>query len=278
MSFNHALFDRIPAFTLAVCLLTVSSCGFSPKDYCENLPIDNALVTIDTSFGPVVIELFHDAAPKAVSELIARTSDKNVKSNYFSKQVFNYTLPNVEIRTSSSTPDDILSNTELDAQALGLHEQTIDNASEAMSLMQEEILPMHHRYREGISLTPQLTKWLKAWYKTYRADFLVGVSKQQINEALGYKYTAALNSRRPVRGSVMLVPHSKTQASPALSIALQDFPQRTGKWMVVGRVVDGMDVAHTISLSPLQQPRNIKPEGYRPKTPVVINSMTRDCH
>ena len=54
-------------------------------------------------------------------------------------------------------------------------------------------------------------------------------------------------------------------------------PQRTGRWMVIGQVVSGLELADDISVAPLVQPRNIKPLDYTPLQPVTIESARLSC-
>jgi hypothetical protein len=68
----------------------------------------------------------------------------------------------------------------------------------------------------------------------------------------------------------MLQPVSPTSASARLSILLADIPERTGKWMVIGRVTRGIDVAQEISVRPRIKDRRFQ---YQPVEPVVIERV-----
>ncbi len=86
---------------------------------------------------------------------------------------------------------------ELDARALGLHQQHIKDAGAAMNAIQFELEPAF--VRAGADATAQLREWIATWRQHFEPSFLIGVSRQQINEALGYRYQNghALTARAP---------------------------------------------------------------------------------
>jgi cyclophilin family peptidyl-prolyl cis-trans isomerase len=235
----------------------------------------------------IVIELFERAAPGAVRRLVDLAAGPVFNealvgpddSGYFDALTFNYTKPHLEIRTSERPPTGLLKiKTEIDAGALGLDEDRIADVGAAMDVMQHELLKGGQKAKQGKSITPQLQAWIKQWYENYSAEFLVGVSRKEINEALGYEYSETPLESVPVtKGTVVLVPKSPVAASPRLSIVLSDMPLKTGQWMVVGRVVEGLEIADQISLEPLILPRRIKQKSYRPLNPVVIHSAEFLC-
>lgn len=230
-------------------------------------------VRLETGLGAIEIELYPDAAPGAVARLLTLA----LEQGYYDGLVLDYTVPHVEIRTAERLPADIDFPTEIDAHALGLHETGPSDRSAAMAIVQNELLRPLRQDKRGAALSPRLQTWLEAWYADRDPGFLVGMSRQQINEALGYRYVEGLGSRPVTRGSVALVPRSETLATPRLSIALSDLPQRTGQWMVVGRVVGGLDLAERIAIAPLAGPRGVKPRDYVPADPIVIKSVLPTC-
>jgi cyclophilin family peptidyl-prolyl cis-trans isomerase len=235
----------------------------------------------------IIIELFERAAPDAVRRLVELAGGPVFNealvgpndSGYFDGLTFNYTKPHLDIRTSERPPTGLLEiTTEIDANALGLHEDRIEDVNAAMDVMQQELLQSGQKAKRGESISSQLSAWISRWYENYSADFLIGVSRKEINEALGFEYSdAPLESVPVTKGAVALVPRSPVAASPRLSIILQDMPLRTGRWMVVGRVVEGLDIADQISIEPLVLPRSVKQKYFRPLNPVVIRSAEFTC-
>ncbi|MBT76608.1 MAG: peptidylprolyl isomerase [Gammaproteobacteria bacterium] len=252
-----------------------------------DLPSARPQLVFSLEKNSIVIELFERAAPGAVRRLVELASGPvfnellvgSNDSGYFDGLTFNYTKPHLEIITSERPPTGLLEiSTEIDANALGLHEDRIEDVNAAMDVMQRELLKSGQKAKRGESISPQLSAWISRWYENYSADFLIGVSRKEINEALGFVYSeTALESLPVTKGSVMLVPRSPITASPRLSIILEDMPLRTGRWMVVGRIVEGLDIAEQISMEPLILPRSVKQRYFRPLNPVVIRSVKFTC-
>jgi cyclophilin family peptidyl-prolyl cis-trans isomerase len=255
-----------------------NAAGADRVDACRDVDAAAPRVRIDSAAGAIDIELYPDAAPQAVDTLLALLRADADGSGYYDGLSFDYTRPHSEIRSSKRRQPAVGIPAQLDAHMLGLDTQGPHDAGEAMEVMQRELIGVFRKDKHSDSLSPQLRQWLQQWYQRYDADFLIGVSRQQINEALGYAYTAGLHSRPVTAGSVALVPRGKRRASPRLSIVLRDQPGRTGRWMVVGRVVSGLDVAERISLAPLRSPAQAEPRDYTPTTPVVIDSARVVCN
>jgi cyclophilin family peptidyl-prolyl cis-trans isomerase len=245
-----------------------------------------------TERGRLELELFPEAAPRAVAfiarlargpiflpELFAAGSDTAQRAEgigFYDGLSFEHSEPRVLISTGSRPPSELFSTpTCIDAAELGLDGKVIADAAEAMEVMQRELLPEIVRHKKVGGLTPQLQAWSERWKASYQADFLVGVSRRSIQEALGYVYQAGLASLPPRRGAVALRPLSATESSARVAILLADLPDRTGRWMVIGRVVHGLEVADAISLQPL-----VAEPGQRSSTPlrpIVINEATLEC-
>ena len=58
-----------------------------------------------------------------------------------------------------------------------------------------------------------------------------------------------------------------------LSIAIADIPQRTGRWMVIGRLVDGLEAAEEISVRKLKGQGTPEAKNFEPLDPVVIDRV-----
>ncbi len=269
----------------AISIPNLSTASDLPRPTCD--PPEHPYLVLKTVAGSIEIELFPEAAPEAVKRLVRlvrgpvfesevlRDGPRNKIVGYYDGLEFDEAYPHTSLATSARQPGDtILIRTQIDADALGLNERRIATAPEATSVWQFELYP----YRAGIAsdelLHPRMREWLKEWKVSFTADFLVGVSRKDINEALGLSYESGLKSRHVVRGSVSLEPFDAKWSTPRLMIALTDFPKFDGRHMVVGRVVSGLDLADSISARPLNPVRAVR---NRPLVPVKISSASVVC-
>lgn len=223
---------------------------------------------VSTAAGAITIELEPRAAPRTIRELVRLAA-----SGYYDGLTFDYANPHVEIFTSLREGDETRFEQEIDAGALGLDRDVLEDVGAAMNVLQAEILENH---QAGRPETPRMREWLDRWYATREADFLVGVSRQQVYEALGYVYESGLASRPVRRGAVLLKPLSPRLASARLGLVLTDIPERTGKWMVIGQVVAGLETVEAISTRPRQR-ANEPDETFTPVEPVVIDALVFSC-
>jgi cyclophilin family peptidyl-prolyl cis-trans isomerase len=231
-----------------------------------------------TDEGSITAELFEGAAPRTIrrmAELIRSPIDSDPPGGNLT---FNYTRPRIEIITSRLHPGEmVVFENELDAEALGLHEDRIENAAEAMDVLQRELVPAFNQGKRTGVVHPRLGQWMAMWQMTMNTEFLVGVSRKEINEASGYVYTKGLDSRPVTKGALTLKPDSPTRSTARLGIALQDLPTRLGRQMVIGRVIEGLELADAISIRPLDAPPGTRSLDYAPRDPVVIVSVRVVC-
>ena len=245
---------------------------------------------VTTKQGIIDIELYERAAPNTIRRLIdlvkgpiynqklAKAGHEISSVGYYDGLTFNFIRPHLEIASSERAPASLFQiEPEIDADALGLDREIIENSAEAMNVMQTEILVVHRKTKKKGTATAQLSLWMEKWKKAYNPDFLIGVSKKEINAAQGYIYKTGLDSKPVTRGAVVLKPVAPHIASTRLSIILQDMPNQTGKWMVIGRVIEGLDLADTISIQPQVTPRHVKPRVHAPLNPTVIDSIKFSC-
>lgn len=269
---------------------TAAGGSFVPRASGAAVPVSGdcpePVLSLATEFGLIAISLDTEAAPEGVAAIVrlargplynpALTSAAGDEIGYYDGLELDSVNPTIEVATAIRAPRDLfVIETAIDATALGLDDDRIADAATAMEVLQRELLPEHTRNKKRGRLHPRLAEWLEVWFASYDPSFLVGVSRREINEALGYAYRPGLPSKPVVRGSVALRPASPTQATPALSILLTDLPERTGRWMVVGSVTTGLDVAEEISRRPLLGDRAQK--LMRPIQPVVVQSATVAC-
>jgi cyclophilin family peptidyl-prolyl cis-trans isomerase len=238
---------------------------------------------LHTAEGAITIELAPEAAPRAVAtiERLAREPifdldvvpdpDAARTTGYFDGQPFDYTKPQLELRLAGRTPAAAFTvPAELDAAAVGFDTQRVADAGEAMERLQMELLPARQRPSAERRATPRLDEWAARFEQGgYDPSFLIGTSRKELLEAIGYRFTDGLATRPAVRGAVALVPSSPTEATMTLAILLADHPRRTGRWVVVGHVVSGLDLADAIASRPLA---DAAMRDYRPFLPVVVDS------
>jgi cyclophilin family peptidyl-prolyl cis-trans isomerase len=281
------------ASAIAVLLIFLLSGGvysraFGQKPLCSGDGRPHLVMT--TGMGKIEIELFEDAAPNTVRRLrelvrgpvfntdLMDREERAAEVGYYDGLVFDFIKKHNRIVTSERPPGGLVRfPKEIDAAALGLDLDKVEDEGEAVNVIQREILKKYRDTKRRGERTKQLEAWVERWKETYSGDFLVGVSRKEINEALGYEYQEGLASRPVKKGAVVLKPVSARAASPRLILVLADMPQKTGRWMVVGHVVRGLEVADEISLQPLTTPGHIKPRHFTPLSPVVIESVEFVC-
>lgn len=243
-------------------------------------------LVMDTLSGTIEIQLYADAGPASVERFIQIVRGPifnesifgSVNVGYYDGLSFGYTRPMLEIRTSERQPSGMIEiPIQIDAEALGLQNDKIADLDQAMDVMQFQLLKAYNNSKGQSGRNPQLDKWLTDWYAGLNAAFLMGVSRKEINEALGQVYISGLNSRPMKRGAVALKPVKPNLAGMELTIALSDLDDRTGEWMVIGEVVKGLEIADDISIQPLRDPPHERSRTYKPFEPVVIRSARVDC-
>ena len=78
---------------------------------------------------------------------------------------------------------------------------------------------------------------------------------KSVYESQGYRYDSSLRSRAIVRGTVALANSGPDSNGPEFFISLADAPQLTGKYTVIGQVIEGQSVMDTIgstAIDPVQ--------------------------
>jgi hypothetical protein len=138
-------------------------------------------------------------------------------------------------------------------------------------------VPAVNRTKRKGDTDARLEDWMTKWRATDNASFLVGKSRKEINEALGYPYSKGLDSRPVTKGSLTLQPESPGRASARLGIALSDLPIRLGRQMVIGRVTSGLELADDISIRALAVPPGMRSLDFKPKDPVAVGSVQLLC-
>lgn len=247
----------------ALCLLLSACAPRHPKDPAADPTAGRFEVEIGIEGGgALVLEFDRQAAPQAVAAL-----ESSFRDGRWQGVEIGWIRPHTEIRTAPPTGmGEIVS--ELDAHALHLDAQRIADVGEAMGVIHTELEPALQRADAVAS--PQLHAWVRTWRAHFDAAFLVGTSRMQINEALGYRYAQGYASQPLRRGSVALVAAGTPGRSTfALALLLRDQPERDGRWVVVGAVHSGLELIERLSLAPRTNPKR-----QEPATPARIASTS----
>lgn len=210
------------------------------------------LVLLDTDSGPMTLVLDPAAAPVAVAAL-----RRSFEQQDWDGVAIQWVRPHTEIRTGLPRGAAPLAS-ELSAEPLDLDAQRIEDAGAAMNAIQFELEPAFGR--AGAKATPELQAWIATWREHFDAAFLVGVTRRQINQALGYRYQPGYATQPVRRGSVALVLDKPGSSTLALAILLRDQPKRDGCWVVVGRVETGLELVEALSIAPRLHPKSFEPE------------------
>jgi cyclophilin family peptidyl-prolyl cis-trans isomerase len=225
--------------------------------------------------GEIVIELDPAAAPDTIRTILAliepQPQPEGETRGYYDGLTLSHTWPHIEVGTGVRPGESVAIPQEIDAASLGLDTEKITESSTAMNLWQFEFAEANERWKSEGSRPKQFEEWFRIFIETNSVDFLMEVSKKEINEVLGYRYVSDRRSLRARRGYVYLKPRSTVENSPALRILLTDRPQLDGRVTVVGRVVKGLELAQQLSVCELKTFRN-RPI-YEPVDPVVIRRM-----
>ncbi|HWS26259.1 MAG TPA: peptidylprolyl isomerase [Xanthomonadales bacterium] len=209
-------------------------------------------VVLDTDQGALAVVFDPATAPLAVAALRSSFERQD-----WTGVPIQWVRPHTEIRTGLPRDATPLAS-ELSADPLALGEKRIEDAGAAMNSIQFELEPAFGR--AGSEATPELQAWIATWRQHFDPAFLIGVTRQQINEALGYRYRQGYATQPVRRGSVALVASKPGSSTLALAILLRDQPKRDGCWVVVGRVESGMERVDTLSIAPRLHPKSFEPE------------------
>ncbi len=229
----------------------------------------NPLLLISTSQGNIYIELFPNEAPRNVANFMALAAGEvefidadggaEFKSLYFNGLRFHRVISDFIIQTGSGVyhsrgaPADELPE-EINADYLGLDRLPILNPDGSFNSMlnisdkaefDEEILkPLYRR----------LNIESKAELLARQEVVLLQLQQMTIKRAYenqGYRYNSANPGRGVTRGVVALANKGPNTNAAEFFISLADADWLTGKHTVIGKVVEGMDVADAIGAVPI---------------------------
>lgn len=277
---------RLAALTLSVILLAVGTstlaqdAATTPSPSTQANPDSvarlenprNPLLLLRTSLGDVQIELFPDAAPQnvqffldlATGRLPAASDSSAVPAQpYYDGLTFHRVIRDTLIqagapeRAGRQRPTQTVID-EINARGLGLEQQRLldDNGkphpwlniADQDDFKQSVLVPLYRDMNidNAETLRMQQASVLQR---------LQSMNLLQFHEMAGYRYDGTLPSRRPARGSVIMVNRGPGTNNGEFFVALTDMPWLIGSSTVIGRVVAGLPIVERISQSPAASTR-----------------------
>ena len=224
----------------------------------------NPLIRISTSQGEMYIELFPIEAPSNVENFIALAEGEKeftnletgelIQTRYYNGMRFHRVVPGFIIQAGSPAYN-LLGlqvnslNDEINANALGLDQISALNPDgsfadalniESKSDFHEDILIPLYSQRSIIDVGVVLS----SQYQILEA--LQNLSIKSVYENQGYRYDESQKSRPIERGTVALANSGPDSNGPEFFISLTAAEALTGKYTVIGEVVEGEDVMDKI--------------------------------
>ncbi|MCB1670620.1 MAG: peptidylprolyl isomerase [Pseudomonadales bacterium] len=266
------LFPALNLLLLSLLCVPAAADQASARAAMENTA--NPLVQITSGAGDIYIELLESEAPANVEnflalvagerEIIDRQSQQVYTPRYYDGMSFERLIPGLLIQAGSPAqnafgePAEQLDD-EINATALGLDRMPavlpdgsfnpILQISDRESLEDTVLIPLYRAM--GINSVADIAE------RQYEIDRrLRELTVKQVYENLGYRYTDRHPTRPISRGSVALANSGPNSNGPEFFIALSPAEWLDGRYTVIGRVVEGMEVADRIS-----QRRSVRPGG-----------------
>ena len=236
----------------------------------------NPLVLLDTSAGDIYLELFPGEAPNNVANFLALAAGAvaiidpdtgtEFKPRYYDGMHFHRVIPEFTIQAGSpqhnplGAPEQPLRD-EINADALGLDAEAVLNPDGSFNDLlnlggradfeQLILAPLYQRM--NIDSASELAD---RQYEVLEA--LGAMTVKAVYENLGYSYQSNGPSRRITRGIVALANSGPDSNGPEFFISLGDSTWLSGRYTVIGRVIEGMDVVDEIgetAIDPLRPSR-----------------------
>ena len=224
----------------------------------------NPLIRISTSQGEMYIELFPIEAPSNVENFIALAEGEKeftnletgelIQTRYYNGMRFHRVVPGFIIQAGSPAYNPLglqinSLNDEINANALGLDQISALNPDgsfadalniESKSDFHEDILIPLYSQRSIIDVGVVLS----SQYQILEA--LQNLSIKSVYENQGYRYDESQKSRPIERGTVALANSGPDSNGPEFFISLTAAEALTGKYTVIGEVVEGEEVMDKI--------------------------------
>lgn len=237
----------------------------------------NPLLLIATSNGDIFLEMLRQEAPINVqrfmdlaageTEILDAATNSPVLSRYYDGMRFHRVIPGFIIQAGSpvyhtfGAPETMLAD-EINADALGLNLMNVMNPDGSFNPIlninskadfDAEILrPLYQRM--GIDSIAELASRQDEVLQT-----LQNLTVKTAYENQGFRYRSTALTRPIARGVVALANQGPNTNGPEFFISLSEAPWLTGKYTVIGKVVEGMEVVDAIgavAIDPLYYSRD----------------------
>ena len=224
----------------------------------------NPLIRISTSQGEIYLELFPFEAPRNVENFIALAEAEKeftnpdtgelIQARYYNGMRFHRVVPGFVIQAGSPVYNPLgvqvtLLNDEINADALGLDQISALNPDgsfadvlniESRSDFHEDILTPLYAQRNITDVEAAVN----SQYQVLKA--LQNLSIKAVYENQGYRYDDSRTSRPIERGTVALANSGPDSNGPEFFISLTAAASLSGKYTVIGEVVEGQEVMDRI--------------------------------
>lgn len=233
----------------------------------------NPLVQVATTEGNIFIEMLLNEAPQNVANFLALAageveipdpdSGQVFSPNYYDGMTFHRVIPGLLIQSGSpevnvfGRPDEALDD-EINANALGLDRMPAVLADGSFN----PILQIGDREElEAVILIPlyralNIDSNAEVAQRQYEIDErLRTMTVKQVYENLGYRYTERYSTRPIGRGTVGLANSGPNDNGPEFFIAVDQAGWLSGRYTVIGRVVEGMAIVDRINQLPVDRSR-----------------------
>ena len=252
---------------LALLSIPVMADAISARAAMENQ--GNPLVQIDTSRGSIFIELLPAEAPRNVEnflglatgdvEFVDPDSGQRTNPRYYDGTAFNRVVPGLLIQagvpvTNGFGDPGIELPDEINANALGLDRMPAVLADGSFN----PLLQIGNREDlENILLTPlyrsmNINSNTEVAERQFEIDQrLRELTLKQVYQNLGFQYTERHLTRPVIRGTVALVNTGPGTNGPGFFIAVDQAEWLNGRYTVIGRVVEGMNIVDQINQMPI---------------------------
>lgn len=233
----------------------------------------NPLLLVQTSRGEIYLEMLRQEAPLNVQhfvilamgeiDIVDAATNTQSRSRYYDGMRFHRVIPGFIIQAGSpvyhalGAPAATLAD-EINADALGLNLMQVMQPVGTFNAMLDikskakfdaEILQPLYR-RMGIDSIAELASRQDEVLQT-----LQGLTVKTSYENQGFRYRSTALTRPITRGVVALANQGPNTNGPEFFISLTEAPWLTGKYTVIGKVVEGMavvDAIGTVAIDPVR--------------------------
>ena len=224
----------------------------------------NPLVRISTSQGEIYLELFPLEAPSNVENFIALAEGEKeftnqetgapIQAGYYNGMRFHRVVPGFIIQAGSPAYNPLglqvnLVDDEINANALGLNRISALNTDGSFAdvLNIQSKLGFHEAILTPLYSQRNITDIEAALSRQYQIlETLQNLSVKSVYENQGYRYDDSLQSRPIERGTVALANSGPDSNGPEFFISLVAAEWLSGKYTVIGKVVEGQEVMDSI--------------------------------